>query len=157
MVVYLAAPLFSQVERRWNRDLAKLLSQHVDDLTVLLPQDFRINDRYNDRKRFRALFDRCLDAIESSDALVAVLDGSDVDSGVAFEMGYAYALKIPIVGIRTDFRQSQERGVNVMCSRPCAEYVSQMSFSESVEQLAKDVAHKLVASAAKAAKRTTRK
>jgi nucleoside 2-deoxyribosyltransferase len=50
--------------------------------------------------------------IRRSNGVVAYLNGSDVDSGVAFEMGYAHALKLPIVGIRTDFRPA---GDNVGC------------------------------------------
>jgi nucleoside 2-deoxyribosyltransferase len=144
MLVYLAAPLFSQGERRWNRDLARALAERARGIEVTLPQDFRVKGRYNDRKRFEALFEGCLSAIAKSDAVLAVLDGADVDSGVAFEMGYAHALKIPVVGVRTDFRQSQERGVNLMCSRPCGEYVCRMSFGESIEGLADEIARKLV-------------
>lgn len=33
----------------------------------------------------------------------AVLDGVDVDSGTAWEIGYAYARGKPIIGLRTDF------------------------------------------------------
>ncbi len=145
MIAYLAAPLFSQIERRWNRELARLLEERVAGLEVTLPQDFRVAGRYNDRKRFEALFKKCIAAVESADVVVAVLDGPDTDSGVAFEMGYAYAADVPVVGVRTDFRQSQERGVNLMCSRPCAQYVCRMSFSERVEALAAHVARKLVA------------
>ena len=43
-------------------------------------------------------------AINRADALVAVLDGSDVDSGTAAEIGYAFARGTPIVGYRGDFR-----------------------------------------------------
>jgi nucleoside 2-deoxyribosyltransferase len=43
-------------------------------------------------------------AIADCDALLAVLDGSDVDSGTAAEIGYAFALKKHIVGYRSDFR-----------------------------------------------------
>ena len=57
-----------------------------------------------------------------------------------------------IVGVRTDFRQSQERGVNLMVSRPCAEFVCRMSFNESIEALADDVAKKIVAAAAASSK-----
>ncbi len=144
MIAYLAAPLFSQVERRWNRELARLLAARVPDLTVVLPQDFRIDGRYNDRKRFQVLFERCVRAVSTADVVVAVLDGADCDSGVAFEMGYAHARGIPVVGVRTDFRQLQERGVNVMCSRSCTEYVCRMSFGESVEDLARDIARKVL-------------
>jgi nucleoside 2-deoxyribosyltransferase len=42
--------------------------------------------------------------IDEAAGLLAVLDGSDVDSGTAAEIGYASARGIPIVGVRTDFR-----------------------------------------------------
>ena len=43
-------------------------------------------------------------AIEESDLLVAVLDGLDIDSGTACEIGYAAAHGKKIIGIRNDFR-----------------------------------------------------
>jgi nucleoside 2-deoxyribosyltransferase len=36
--------------------------------------------------------------------VLAVLDGSDVDSGTAAEVGFAAALALPVVGLRTDVR-----------------------------------------------------
>jgi nucleoside 2-deoxyribosyltransferase len=42
--------------------------------------------------------------IRESIAMLAILDGSDVDSGTAAEIGFAAALKIPVVGLRTDTR-----------------------------------------------------
>jgi nucleoside 2-deoxyribosyltransferase len=47
-------------------------------------------------------------AIYASDAVFAVLDGADVDSGTAAEIGYAYALGKPILGYRGDFRLSAD-------------------------------------------------
>ncbi|MGH2912324.1 MAG: nucleoside 2-deoxyribosyltransferase [Solirubrobacteraceae bacterium] len=44
--------------------------------------------------------------IEQADALLAILDGTDVDSGTAAEIGFAAALKKPIVGLRLDKRQA---------------------------------------------------
>ena len=43
-------------------------------------------------------------AIDRADAVVAVLDGVDVDSGTAAEIGYAFARGKRIVGYRGDFR-----------------------------------------------------
>lgn len=45
-------------------------------------------------------------AILESDAIVAVLDGSDIDSGTASEIGYAAALGKTVIGYRSDFRKS---------------------------------------------------
>lgn len=42
--------------------------------------------------------------IVACDGMLAVLDGSDVDSGTAAEIGYAAALHRPVVGLRSDLR-----------------------------------------------------
>jgi nucleoside 2-deoxyribosyltransferase len=47
-------------------------------------------------------------AIDAANAVFAVLDGVDVDSGTAAEIGYAYALGKPILGYRGDFRLSAD-------------------------------------------------
>jgi nucleoside 2-deoxyribosyltransferase len=49
----------------------------------------------------RAAIDRC-------DLVLAVLDGVDVDSGTAAEIGYAFAKGKPILGYRGDFRLSAD-------------------------------------------------
>jgi nucleoside 2-deoxyribosyltransferase len=110
---------------------------------VVLPQDFRLEGRYNDPKTYADIFKQCLAEIDSADAVVAVLDGADADSGTAFEVGYAFSRRVPIVGVRTDYRAGQDRGANVMCSRACARFVFDMSFREDAEALAADVARKL--------------
>jgi nucleoside 2-deoxyribosyltransferase len=47
-------------------------------------------------------------AIERADGVIAVLDGTDVDSGTAAEIGYAFARGKLIVGYRGDFRLSAD-------------------------------------------------
>jgi nucleoside 2-deoxyribosyltransferase len=49
----------------------------------------------------RALIDAC-------DVVFAVLDGTDVDSGTAAEIGYAFAQGKPILGYRGDLRLSAD-------------------------------------------------
>ncbi|MCA1668839.1 MAG: nucleoside 2-deoxyribosyltransferase [Thermomicrobia bacterium] len=43
-------------------------------------------------------------SIRAADAVLAVLDGVDVDSGTASEMGFAFALGKRVHGLRTDTR-----------------------------------------------------
>src|SRR5581483_11673645 len=43
-------------------------------------------------------------AIEAADGVVAVLDGVDVDSGTAAEIGFAFGRGKRVVGYRGDFR-----------------------------------------------------
>ena len=42
--------------------------------------------------------------IDWADGLVAIMDGPAPDSGTAWEVGYAFGTRKPIVLVRTDFR-----------------------------------------------------
>jgi len=44
--------------------------------------------------------------IDQADGVLAILDGVDVDSGTAAEIGFAAAKEKPIVGLRLDLRQT---------------------------------------------------
>lgn len=143
MRIYFAASLFTQVERKWNRMLADAMREAMPGLEVTLPQDFKPGNKYNDDKQYGALFRMCVAGIDDADAVVAMIDGAEVDSGTAWEMGYAYARGKPVVGVRTDFRPGAEHGVNIMLSRSCAYLVREFSFQEDVRLLAKDIVRRL--------------
>ena len=53
-------------------------------------------------------------AIDTAHGVVAVLDGVDVDSGTAAEVGYAFARGKWIVGYRGDFRLSADNEGSVV-------------------------------------------
>lgn len=61
----------------------------------------------------RSLALRNLRMLDAADGVLAVLDGTDVDSGTAGEIGYASAIGTPIVGVRLDFRRTGEEGAGV--------------------------------------------
>ena len=50
------------------------------------------------------IFSEDLTRLDEASVVVALLDGPDVDSGTAVEMGYAYAKGKKIFGLLTDFR-----------------------------------------------------
>ncbi len=52
--------------------------------------------------------------IRSCDAVLAVLDGVDVDSGTAAEIGFAAALGRPVAGWRSDLRQAGDNPASVV-------------------------------------------
>lgn len=143
MRIYFAAALFTQVERKWNRMLRDALTELMPDLDVVMPQDFKTAGKYNDSKHYGALFRMCVNGVETSDAVLAILDGAEVDSGVAWEMGYAYAKGKPVIGVRTDFRPGAEHGVNIMLSRSCRHFIREYSFQEDMTVLARDIVRKL--------------
>ncbi|MDE2362982.1 MAG: nucleoside 2-deoxyribosyltransferase [Hyphomicrobiales bacterium] len=115
--VYLAGPLgFSELGRLGLAKLADLLGQSgyvVVDPFALTPQEdidrvSRLPSLEAQRDAWRTLsleIGRAnREAIDACDLIVAVLDGPDVDSGAAAEIGYAFARGKRIVGYRGDFR-----------------------------------------------------
>ena len=42
---------------------------------------------------------RHLAALERASLVIAVWNGPDVDSGTAWEMGFAYSRQVPIIGV----------------------------------------------------------
>jgi Nucleoside 2-deoxyribosyltransferase len=109
--IYLAGPLFSQAERDFNVLLRDRLVEM--GFLVFLPQEDG-NDTESSRleDRQRIIFENDVRGIDESDIVLAVLDGgSDVDSGTAWEMGYAYAKGIPVLGLKTDFRTFGDEGI----------------------------------------------
>jgi len=153
MKIYLSAPLFTQVERRWNRQLATALEKNIAGAQVILPQDFKFHGSFNKPENFRLIYEQCLQSLEEADLMVAILDGPDVDSGVAFEAGYACARGIPIIGVRTDYRESQDRGLNIVLAQGCTELLREMSFNEDPAQLVRDLVRKIVAAVKRIEKR----
>ena len=114
--VYLAAPLFSDAECDFNSKLRDELERI--GLSVFLPQEHSNDSIYERDARQESIFSKNVTAIEKADILVAVLDGVDVDSGTAWEIGYAHALGKPVCGLRTDFRTLGIEGtVNLMIER----------------------------------------
>lgn len=120
--IYIAGPLFSVAERDFNRALAKGLESRIPNCVISLPQEYA--KTISGKMAFvEDMFDYCVRSIVKSDVIVAVLDGPDVDAGTCVEIGYAYAHKKPIIGVRTDFRASEDRGVNLMVSKACTEVI----------------------------------
>lgn len=101
MKLYLAGPLFTSAERTWNDDLATALRKGGHE--VFLPQD------QEPAKDAPGIFSTDVGGIDWADALVAIMDGPDPDSGTAWECGYAYGKK-PMLLVRTDFRAQTGSG-----------------------------------------------
>jgi nucleoside 2-deoxyribosyltransferase len=99
--VYLAAPLFSDGERAYNLVLKELLGRN--GYTVYLPQE--TGEGLDGPERDGTIFRSHVAALEGSSCVVAVCDGSDTDSGTAWEMGYAAAKGVPVIALSTDRRK----------------------------------------------------
>lgn len=106
--VYMAGPLFTVAELDFNYQMHQDIQVYH---SVFLPQEFCRGMAPD----FLTIAETCIKYLDKSDIVLANLDGSDVDSGTAFECGYAYAKSIPIVGYRTDLRTTADAlDVNAM-------------------------------------------
>lgn len=115
--IYLASPLgFAASTRAFMDELAASLREVVD---VQNPwDDVRFVDEFaaiahldsvDERNARLARINHELgksnaESIDASDAVFAILDGVDVDSGTAAEIGYGFAKGKVVCGLRTDFR-----------------------------------------------------
>lgn len=115
--IYLASPLgFAESTRAFMDALIPLLETHVDVENpwddVRFVEEFAAVanlDSVTERRRRLETVNREIgrfnaECIDRSDALFAILDGVDVDSGTAAEIGYAFARGKRVCGLRTDFR-----------------------------------------------------
>jgi len=105
MKAYLANGLFSLGDRLVNERLAAAIRQAVPNIELYVPQE---NDAINDKSAYAdslAIAQADLEMLQNSDVLVAVLDGVEIDSGVAAEIGAFSMLNRPIIGVFTDVRQ----------------------------------------------------
>jgi nucleoside 2-deoxyribosyltransferase len=144
MKIYFAGPLFTQADRLWNRSITDELRALDPSVEILLPQDAAGKAAGDDGViNFRHLFQICIRGIAESDVVVANLDGSDSDSGTSFECGYAFAIGKPVLGVRTDLRASEDRGLNAMLSQSCAALINFPSTNESTRELGQVIIQKL--------------
>ena len=131
-MIYLAGPLFTTAEREFNEKLARSIQDNLAE-RVFLPQV-----ECSQCSTPQEIFTVCKKGIDQCRIVVAVLDGPDADSGTCFEAGYAHAREIPIIGIRTDFRQrGDDGGLNLMLSRSCSHciYLSSLEHADALTEI----------------------
>ena len=116
---YLASPLgFSEAGRDYYaRRFVPALAEHVEPLdpwTLSLPEEFAAAAAEGREQALGIeVGARNAAAIRSARLLIAHLDGQEVDAGTAAEVGYAAALGLPCLGLRSDLRASGEPGMRV--------------------------------------------
>ena len=121
-MIYLARPLFTAAEQAWLRTLKSTLIEQGHE--VCWPFELFKDGQISDWGPVapRRIMERCRDALDKCGHVVAWIDGTQVDDGTAWEIGYAYAKGKLIHGIRTDSRQAGDTShsiVNAMIEGSC--------------------------------------
>lgn len=117
MRIYLAGPLFTAAERRFNAALASALTASGHE--VWLPQEREPRERTAE-----AVFGMDVAGVDWCRVVLANFDGPDIDSGTAWECGYAHAAGKCVIGYRTDMRAADDGGlapVNIMLAASASE------------------------------------
>jgi nucleoside 2-deoxyribosyltransferase len=102
---YLANGLFSLADRNLNEKIAHTLRWGVPNLKMYVPQE---NPAINDKNAFAdsiTIAKADCEELMKSDFLVAVIDGVEIDAGVAAEIGIFSTTGKPIFALYTDVRQ----------------------------------------------------
>ena len=116
---YVASPLgFGEAGRLWYGDVflpaLAAVVEPVDPWALTAPSEVAAAAaRGREREMALEIGRRNAAAIDGCSLLVAHLDGQEVDSGTAVEVGYAAARGVRCFGLRSDLRQAGEAGVAV--------------------------------------------
>lgn len=105
MKAYLANGLFSIGDRYVNELLASKIREARPGIELYVPQE---NGAINDKNAYAdslAIAEADLTSLQESDLLIAVLDGVEIDSGVAAEIGVFSTTNRPIIALFSDVRQ----------------------------------------------------
>ena len=104
-MIYLAAPLFSEMERNYIEDLVFDISR---ELKLDINKDFYIPHRHNNKYFEDKKYNKNMQNLNECDMMIAILDGKDIDSGTAFEIGYFIGQNKIVLGLLTDKRSYNE-------------------------------------------------
>lgn len=108
---YLANGLFGMGDRLLNSLIASEIRKEIKGIDLYLPQE---NGDINDKNSYAdsiTIAKVDMERLKDSEFLIAVIDGVEIDSGVAAEIGAFSMLNKPIFALYTDVRQ-QGRGNN---------------------------------------------
>jgi len=106
--IYIAGPLFSEAELKFNFELDKFLSDL--GFETFLPQrdGHRLSDLLAEgipkSEALRIIFYKDIEEISNCDILLLIMDGRVPDEGACVELGYANALMKECIGLKTDSR-----------------------------------------------------
>ena len=118
MKIYIAAPLFNEMEIERNNSINDILEE--EGFETYLPQRdgglfYNLRQKgFSDKEIKEQIFASDHNAILDSDIILCLLDGRVLDEGMCIELGIGYALKKHCIGFKTDYRTQDKFGNNIM-------------------------------------------
>lgn len=118
MRVYIAAPLFNEIELARNKKLQVFLN--TLGFETYLPQEDGgisynvINQGANIYETRKKIFENDINEVHKCDIILCVLDGRVPDEGMCIELGVAYSQGKICIGYSTDQRSLDAYGISLM-------------------------------------------
>lgn len=123
--VYLASPFFNDSEISAMNDVKDVL-ENVHDLDVFAPYEHQNKHlQFGSMEWREATYTGDVAGILGSDIVVAVINGNYMDSGTAWEVGFAVAVGIPVIVVNVG------KEVNLMIANSLTAYL------DDIEELKK--------------------
>jgi len=110
--IYVAGPLFNDMERERNAALKRFLEGL--GYGVYLPQEKALLKDLPPADARATIFREDLHALRDCDVVLCLLDGRVPDEGMCVELGIGYALGKAGLGYKTDQRVHDPGGLNLM-------------------------------------------
>lgn len=139
--VYYAASLFNEGERAFNREVVGMIkelgySTWFPQEDVGLLSDFIEKDGMTLEEARLHIFNMNIREVQDADLVVFCLDGRVPDEGACIEAGIAWGMNKRIVALKTDFRDGEPGGNNIMIDGIVADVAG--SIDELREMLDRD-------------------
>jgi nucleoside 2-deoxyribosyltransferase len=124
--VYYASSLFNEAEREFNRRVVEMIqglgySTWFPQEDVGLLTDFIEKDGMTLEEARTHIFSLNIREVQECDLVVFCLDGRVPDEGACIEAGIAWGMNKRIIGLKTDFRNGEPGGNNIMIDGIVAE------------------------------------
>lgn len=117
--VYYAASLFNEAEREFNRLVVAMIHDlgystwfPQEDVGLLTDLMDELNMTLQEVREH--IFSLNIKEVQAADLVVFVLDGRVPDEGACIEAGIAWAMDKPIIALKTDIRDVEPGGNNIM-------------------------------------------
>lgn len=128
MKAYIAGKLWDKKDRN-KLEKIDIFCKKLGLSTYLPHKDMGVFKEGNPKP----FFERDRDEIDKCDLLIALLDWQGISSGTAWEIGYAYAKKIPVVGLVEDMKTINQK------ERTCVMCMNSIKLVDSLERLKEEI------------------
>ncbi len=139
-VVFIAAPLFNEMERERNTMIRKFLEQLGFEVflaqdNVGLSYDLIPGGQKSEIRKHIFLSDA--EGVKKSDIILFLIDGRTPDEGACVELGMGWILGKPCVGYKTDNRAMDQNGDNNIMIDGCLNFEMAGNMDELKEAMLK--------------------